>query len=141
MKIYKKIISFVAVLVFSLSVVQISLAAPDINKFTGNIANKSGFDQDVSTTTLSETIGRIIKIVLSFTATIFLALTVYAGFLWMTAGGNDEKVSKATQILYTSVIGLIIVFAAYGITVFVMWAVFGSATGQKTCPWGPGTNC
>ena len=135
----KKIISFLILLIISLAIVQPSFSAPDINKFTGNIANKAKFDTNVTTTTLSEKIGQIIKIILSFTATIFLVLTVYAGILWMTAGGNDESVTKATSILYTSVIGLIIVLSAYGITTFVMWAVFGSATNQSTCPWGPGT--
>jgi len=136
---FKKIISFLILLIFSLAIVQPSFSAPDINTYTGNVANKAKFDINITTTTLSEKIGKIIKIILSFTATIFLALTVYAGILWMTAGGNDESVTKATSILYTSVIGLIIVLSAYGITTFVMWAVFGSATNETICPWGPGT--
>jgi TRAP-type C4-dicarboxylate transport system permease small subunit len=104
------------------------------------VANKSGFDTNVSSTTLSETIGKIIRVVLVSCATVFLALTVYAGILWLTAGGNEEKVTKANHLLYSGVIGLIIIFAAYGITTFVMWAVLsGASGGEQTCPWGPGT--
>ncbi|MFH1291984.1 MAG: hypothetical protein ABIH87_02195 [bacterium] len=134
----KKIIISSMILIISLLMVQTVLAGPAINQYTGSVAGKSGFDTVVTQTTLSEMIGKIIKNVLTFAGTIFLALTVYAGILWMTAGGKEEQVEKANKMLYTAVIGLIIVFAAYGITTFVMWAVFGSS-GGATCKWGPGT--
>lgn len=134
----RKIICYFLMILTSLFIWQASLAGPDINKYTGKTAGKAGFDTNVSATTISETVGKVIKVVLSLTATVFLALTVYAGILWLTAGGNDERVTKANKILYTGVIGLIIVMSAYGITTFVIWAVFGAA-GDKTCSWGPGT--
>ncbi|KKR34904.1 MAG: hypothetical protein UT67_C0005G0016 [Candidatus Magasanikbacteria bacterium GW2011_GWA2_40_10] len=74
--------------------------------------------------TLSETVGKIIKIVLGLLGTIFLVLIVYAGFLWMTAAGEEEKVTKAMNILKTSVIGLVIILAAYSITYFVLSNAF-----------------
>src|SRR3989339_2228008 len=48
---------------------------------------------------LSSTIGVIIKTILSLVGTIFLILMVYAGILWMTAQGNNEKVEKAQGII------------------------------------------
>ena len=88
-----------------------------------NIAQKSGYGAATGST-LSETVGKIIKIVLGLLGIIFLALTVYAGVLWMTAAGNEEQVTKALGILKTSVIGLIIIIAAYSITYFVVANVF-----------------
>lgn len=88
-----------------------------------DIAQKSGYGSATGST-LSETVGKIIKIVLGLLGIIFLALTVYAGVLWMTAAGNEEKVTKAVDILKTSVIGLIIIVAAYSITYFVVENVF-----------------
>ena len=88
------------------------------------IAGKSGYSVQVSDTTLSETVGKIIKIVLGFLGTIFLALTVYAGVLWLTAAGNEENIEKANKILKTSVIGLIIILSAYTITFFVLSNLF-----------------
>jgi len=88
-----------------------------------DIAQKSGYGSATGNT-LSETVGRIIKIVLGFLGIIFLALTVYAGVLWMTAAGNEEKVTKALSILKAAVIGLIIIVAAYSITYFVVANVF-----------------
>ncbi len=88
-----------------------------------DIAQKSGYGP-VTGSSLSETIGKIIKIILGFLGTIFLALTVYAGVLWMTAAGNEEQVTKSLGILKTAVIGLIIIIAAYSITYFVMLNAF-----------------
>lgn len=64
-------------------------------------------------------VGNIIKIALSMIGLVFLILTVYAGYLWMTARGNDETVSKAKEILKSSIMGLFIVVSAYAITYFV----------------------
>ncbi len=95
---------------------------------TGEIANQAGYQtMNVTDTSLSETIGRIVRSVLSVLGTIFFVLTVYAGVLWMTSAGNAEQVEKATGILRASVIGLIIVFAAYSITVFVMHRVMSAS--------------
>lgn len=90
------------------------------NQYTKNAAAQAGFDANTDETTLSETIGGIIKVALSLVGTIFLALTVYAGFLWMTASGDESKVEKAQNILRSAVIGLVIALGAYGITTFVV---------------------
>ncbi len=58
----------------------------------------------------------IIAPVFGIVGTIFFALTVYAGVLWMTAAGDPKKVDKAKDILVTSVIGTVIVVSAYVIT-------------------------
>lgn len=71
-------------------------------------------------------IGTIINDILIFLGVIFLILTVYAGFLWMTAGGNEETVKKAKSWLTNAVIGLIIVLAAYSITSFVVGQIISS---------------
>jgi len=63
--------------------------------------------------------GKLIGVVLSFVGVIFLVLMIYAGITWMTAQGNDQQVAKAKDLLINSIIGLIIIFAAYAITAFV----------------------
>ena len=123
------------------------LAAPDIGLgMAGNIAGNAGYDKNVTDTTLSETIGRYIKVALSLSGTIFLVLTVYAGFLWMTASGNEEQVTKATGILKMAVIGLVITLGSFSITVFVLdkvgtstlsapTAVAGGDSSSAGCGW------
>jgi len=112
----------ISLLAFNLLLVPVTqvFAQTDLSQ---QIAEKSGYGSATGST-LSETVGKIIKAVLGFLGTIFLALTVYAGVLWMTAAGNEEKVTKAMGILKTSVIGLIIIVAAYSITYFVVENVF-----------------
>lgn len=65
-------------------------------------------------------IGKMINVVLGFIGVIFLALTVFAGFQYMTSGGNEEKTQHAVGLLKNAVIGLVIVLAAWSITRFAV---------------------
>ena len=67
----------------------------------------------------------IINSVLGLLGVIFLIIIIYAGFLWMTAGGNDEQVGKAKKLLINSIIGVVIIVGAYAISYFVLSAVLG----------------
>jgi len=60
---------------------------------------------------------------------IALVIVLYAGFMWMTSGGNEEKISKAKKILSAGVIGLIIILASYAITSFILQAAQGGGGG------------
>lgn len=92
------------------------------------IGQQVGFNPETTTdTSLSASIGKVIRVVLSMVGVLFLALTVYAGILWMTASGNEEKVETATKILRSAAIGLVILLGAYGITALVLAGV-GFAT-------------
>lgn len=78
---------------------------------------------------LAGTIGLLIQAFLGILGVIFLGLTLYAGFLWMTAAGDDGKVKQAKETLVRAVIGMVIVLAAYSITFFVLGYV-AAATSQ-----------
>jgi len=117
----KKIIIYsLVILIVGITVGQVCLAVPDINSLTKEVAEGAGYDKTTSETSLSQTVGQVIKTVLGFVGVVFLALTVYAGFLWMTASGNEEMVTKATGIIKMATIGLIIVVSSYTITFFVL---------------------
>ena len=51
---------------------------------------------------------------------IFVMMVVYAGILYMTDMGEGKKVDKAKKLLQTSIIGIVIVVAAYAISSFVI---------------------
>ncbi len=51
-------------------------------------------------------------------------LMLYAGFLWMTAGGEDAKVEKARKIIFGAIIGIIIILTAFAITRFVTLNIY-----------------
>ena len=100
-----------------------SVSAQTEPDLSSQIAQKSGLGT-ANSTTLSETVGKIIRIALGLLGTIFLLLTLYAGYLWMTAAGNDEQVTKATGILKMAVIGLVIILSAYSLSYFVLDKIF-----------------
>jgi len=79
---------------------------------------------------LAEIIGSILQAVFGLLGIVLLVLILYGGFLWMTASGNDEQVKKAKQIITNSVIGLVIIMAAYAIASFVVDAIT-NATGVE----------
>lgn len=69
-------------------------------------------------------IGVIIQTVLGFLGIATMILLLYAGFLWMTSLGNDEKVNKAKKIIWGAVIGLAVIMSSYAITTLVIRSLF-----------------
>ena len=67
-------------------------------------------------------IANILKYFLTFVGIIFLVYIVYAGFSWMTAGGNDDKIKRAKETLTAGVIGITVIIMAFAIARFVIIA-------------------
>lgn len=85
-----------------------------------NFAIKAGFRTNTS---IGDVVANVIQAVLGLLGIIFIVLMVYAGYLWMMAGGNEEQVKKAKDLIRAAIIGLIIIVAAYSITYFVFEAL------------------
>ena len=68
---------------------------------------------------MAEIVQVAISAFLGLLGIIFVILIIYSGFNWMTARGDEEKVTLAKETLTRAVIGLIIIVAAYSITYFV----------------------
>lgn len=64
--------------------------------------------------------GTVINVALGILGIVFLVLIVYGGMLWMLSEGDDTKVGKARGLIFHSIIGLIVVLAAYAITSFIV---------------------
>ena len=86
------------------------------------------------TATAESIISLIISTVLSFFGVIFLILAIYGGYIWMIARGNEQEVDKAKNIIQGAVIGLIIVFAAYAISWYVINILGNKTLQQQTTP-------
>ena len=78
--------------------------------------------------TFAQAVGGIIRAVLALLGIIFMAYIIWAGYLWMIARGDEEKIKKSKAILRGSIIGLVVVLSAYIITATVIDR-FGKATG------------
>lgn len=96
---------------------------------------------DVGTNEISNTIAlssdspikiaaRVINIFMLTLGVIAVSLVIFAGFKWMTSGGNEEKVAAAKNILKNAIIGLLIILASWGIVAFILNRLI-SATGNQ----------
>ncbi len=90
-----------------------ALAQPDLGLDYGAATGLSQGD-------LRVTIARVVQEVMGLIGIVLVCLVLYAGFLWMTAAGNDEQIEKARKIISGAVIGLIIILSALTITTFVI---------------------
>ena len=90
-----------------------------LDQTAGKVTAFQGQISTVDNSFVQTQTGRIIGVVLSFVGVIFLIMMIYAGIMWMTAQGNDQQVTKAKELLVNSIIGIIIIFAAYAITAFI----------------------
>lgn len=86
---------------------------------------KSGIDGSAGpykgqTTDLQSIVGALIYVALSLVGVLLLVYMLYAGFLWMTAGGDKKQIDTAKDIIQNAVVGLIIIFSAYAIATFVL---------------------
>ncbi|OGL67149.1 hypothetical protein A2856_03725 [Candidatus Uhrbacteria bacterium RIFCSPHIGHO2_01_FULL_63_20] len=96
-------------------------------------AEQAGFSTQGDLTLI---IARLIRTALSFLGIIVLLLILYGGFLWMTASGDETRVTRAKQVLANAVIGLVIVLSSFAIAQFVVGRL-SEATGT-TVGFGPG---
>ncbi len=84
---------------------------------TANTAKASGLSRYGKS--LFHISGNIVSAVLSLVGIIFFILMLYGGFEWMTSRGKEDQTKKSLEIIWGGVIGLMIVLAAYAITMFM----------------------
>jgi cytochrome bd-type quinol oxidase subunit 2 len=98
-----------------------------------SVMNGAGFAGDKPLTP-QQVIANLIQVALGFVGVIFVVLTIYGGYLWMTARGNEEQVGRAQRIIRDSIIGVIVVFLAYFVTAFVVVTI-GEAVFEPLFPF------
>lgn len=82
--------------------------------------NDFGNQTQLGTKSLTATIASIINVAMGLLGMVVVVLILAGGFLWMTAGGSEEKVTKAKGLIFGGVIGLAIILSAYAIAQFVV---------------------
>ncbi len=78
-----------------------------------------------TSTDLPTIIGRIIYVVLGTVGVIFLALMLFSGYQYMTAGGDPEKIKSAISRIRNAVIGLLIIAFSFVIVNFILSWITG----------------
>lgn len=78
-----------------------------------------------------ETAANIIRVGLGVLGIVAVIIVLYGGVLWMTAAGNDERVGTAKKVLFSGLIGLIIILSAFALTQFVINQLLGATGFQQ----------
>lgn len=68
---------------------------------------------------------------LPFVSALAIAALIYAGFLYITAAGNNEQSEKAKKIIIWVVIGIILILSAYAIVNTLVTSNSGTGTGNS----------
>ncbi len=97
---------------------------------------------------LTSIIARLIRTAISFLGIIVVIFILYGGFLYMTAAGDETRITKAKNTLKNAVIGLVIVLSSFSIVTFILsrlsdatgtGSIIGSDGGGGFTPPGGGT--
>ncbi|MFA6486095.1 MAG: hypothetical protein WCT40_01865 [Candidatus Magasanikbacteria bacterium] len=95
----------------------ISMAAAGLGQAGANLQSTGAVTKLSSD--LSATVLIVLNAILAIVGSLFLILSIYAGYLWMTAAGNAERADKGKTILKEVVIGLVLTLSVLAITNFV----------------------
>lgn len=100
----------------------------DQNAFESFAAN-AGFATGPSITVI---IARLIRTVISFLGVMAVVIVLYGGFMYMTAGGNEDRIKKAKRTLTNGMIGLVIVLMSFTIAQFIVSKLVGATSEADT---------
>lgn len=78
-----------------------------------------------SKASLTQIISGVIKIIMGALGVIMVFIILWGGFIWMTALGTAEKVDKAKKMIYSGIIGLVVILSAYAVATFVINSITG----------------
>ena len=89
--------------------------ASGINK----IAQKANYDTSLPATP-EFYIGLAINLFFSLLGVIVIGLAIYSGIVWMTARGDEAKVTKAKDTLTEVIMGLLFIVGGYALSIFLL---------------------
>jgi type IV secretory pathway VirB2 component (pilin) len=121
-KLLKHAICFLMLAVMAAPILSVSaLDETDYGIGAGGEASKINVPQPTNPdTALTDTVVKVINIVLGLLGLIAVIIILIGGFEWMTAGGDDAKTKHAKDRMIQGLIGLVIIFLAYAIASFVI---------------------
>lgn len=125
------LIAFVAMAGVLSPVAEVQVAkAQGLNEIVENQLlrlDNSGLPGDADEGRVLDDVVKLVQLLLGTVAIIFFILILWAGFRWMTSGGNQETVDKAKKMITSALIGLLVIVFSYAITVFVFRLVLETA--------------
>jgi len=102
-----------------LSLVPIYLAMANFGSVYASNISTEIIPPDITPLTIPEIIQKVLSFAIGFAVVVCVAIMVFAGYNYMTANGDENKISKATKSLTWAIIGLVICLIA---TILVRFA-------------------
>jgi len=123
---FRKLFPLLAVLFIFSSLIfcTTTFAADGMTSVIGGLTttgDASGFGTDPQS--VQNLVVGAINIVLGLLGLTSLALTIYAGILYVISQGEKDKIEKAKSILTWSIIGMVIIVAAYAIASYLLGGI------------------
>lgn len=75
--------------------------------------------------TLPAFVQKVINWAIGLTAVVAVVMLIAAGFMYITANGDENKIKKATTTLTFAIVGLVIAFIAVLLVQFVLKEIIG----------------
>jgi len=88
----------------------------------------AGFAAATNRFTMSSIAGTAVNVFLSILGIYFIILVIYGGYNYMSARGDEEKVTKALATIQTAIIGVIIVVSSYALFYFIFQKLLTNTT-------------
>jgi len=92
---------------------QLSLSLPGAGDENVQVNYPSGEGFDFKFTDVASIINEALKYIFPFAGLILFFILIGAGFQFLTAAGNEEKVQKASKTITAALIGFIIIFVSF----------------------------
>jgi len=114
----KKIIFVFSFLIFSLIIGVSSTKAVDLWGEEGGVKEEArnilGYDSNYQDDPRLVA-ANVIQIGLTFLGIIAVAIIIWGGWTYMTAGGNEDDVAEGLKIIKSGIIGLVIILGAWAL--------------------------
>jgi len=65
-------------------------------------------------------LGNVLRALFAVLGSVALLMFIYGGFVWLTSGGEAEKIQKGKDTMVWAVLGIAIIFASFAIVTFVI---------------------
>lgn len=102
-------------------------ANPTVNSSSGQ--NVTLINPFVAGTNLSTLLADVLKFVVYIGSIVVIVMLVYVGFLFVTARGNETKITEARKALLWTIVGALILLGAQAISLGIQATVQALSTG------------
>lgn len=127
-------LAFISCLVFIFLIAGFSLAstADEIKAGFDKTSGAAGYklSTDSNANVFAKAWSTYINSFVAIISALFVVIIIYSGFLWLTARGREEQVTRAKTWMLQATIGLAIIVGAR-ILVELVFYYLGNAIGQK----------